>query len=408
MATVRIVLRKKKRKDGAYPKEFPLAICITKNRVPAFIYVGQEIEEKYWDKKGQEVKKGHPNAARLNNFLLKKKAEANTTLLDMETHERAVSARVVKSQIKPRGGTSFFSQADAFVENLRLAGNYGRYKTEEGRIKEFRKFTKRDITFPEITDALLKQFKVHLKTNRKVKEKPISDRTVTNYLMLIRTIYNEAKKNHIVDEKNYPFGKGKIVIKFNDSIKIGLNSKEVKALEDAQLSGYQNHARNVWLVAFYFAGMRLADVLKLKWSDLKDNRLHYAMSKNQKPGSLKVPEKALTILQQYRLSPKKHDFVFPELQVLDTLEPYEVKRKISFAGKRLNDALKEIIKDLKIKKNISMHIARHTFAQIAGDKIPVQLLQKLYRHSNITTTIGYQSHFSNKETDNALGSVLDF
>lgn len=55
-----------------------------------------------------------------------------------------------------------------------------------------------------------------------------------------------------------------------------------------------------------------------------------------------------------------------------------------------------------------MHIARHTFGNLSGDRIPIQLLQKLYRHTSITTTIGYQSNFINQDTDEALNSVIQF
>ncbi len=55
-----------------------------------------------------------------------------------------------------------------------------------------------------------------------------------------------------------------------------------------------------------------------------------------------------------------------------------------------------------------MHIARHSFGNIAGDRIPVQMLQKLYRHSSITTTMQYQSNFISKETDKALDDVINF
>ena len=37
-----------------------------------------------------------------------------------------------------------------------------------------------------------------------------------------------------------------------------------------------------------------------------------------------------------------------------------------------------------------------------------QLLQKLYRHSDLKTTIGYQSNFIHKDLDGALSDVLDF
>jgi hypothetical protein len=49
----------------------------------------------------------------------------------------------------------------------------------------------------------------------------------------------------------------------------------------------------------------------------------------------------------------------------------------------------DIAKLIKTDKKLTMHIARQTFGNISGEKIPIQMLQKLYRHSSITTTIGY-------------------
>ncbi len=401
MATIKVILRKKLNKDGTYP----LALRITKDRKASYIGLGHGIKESDWDSKGQRVKKSHPNSTRMNNLILQKLAQANNTLLELETNERAISSQIISKQIKPKGGKSFFSQAKIFVDNLEMNGKYGRHKTEEGRVERFREFLKThnitDITFPEISVNLLNQYRAYLKSTRDIKE-----RTIVNHLLTIRTIYNQAAANHLTDKKNYPFGKDKVVIKFPDSIKIGWSQKEVKLLEEAVLTGYQDHARKVWLLSFYFAGMRLADVLSLKWSYFQDGRLHYAMNKNLKAGSLKIPDKALAILNTYRKDEAKHDFVLPELKVLEELTPYEVQRKISFAGKRLEENLKVIAKSLGIKKNISMHIARHTFAQLAGNKIPLPVLQKLYRHSHISTTAGYQSNFTNEETDNALNEVL--
>jgi integrase/recombinase XerD len=54
-----------------------------------------------------------------------------------------------------------------------------------------------------------------------------------------------------------------------------------------------------------------------------------------------------------------------------------------------------------------MHISRHSFAQISEDKIPTNVLQRLYRHSDIKTTMGYQAHFIHKTTDDALESVIN-
>ena len=55
---------------------------------------------------------------------------------------------------------------------------------------------------------------------------------------------------------------------------------------------------------------------------------------------------------------------------------------------------------------MSLYISRHTFATQAGDKIPVQILQKLYMHSDIKRTIGYPANFVYQDADEALNTVF--
>jgi site-specific recombinase XerD len=69
--------------------------------------------------------------------------------------------------------------------------------------------------------------------------------------------------------------------------------------------------------------------------------------------------------------------------------------------------LKRIAISCEIDKNLSNHIARHTFGNIAGDKISPLMLQKLYRHSDLKTTIGYQANFIHKDADDALDAVIN-
>lgn len=131
------------------------------------------------------------------------------------------------------------------------------------------------------------------------------------------------------------------------------------------------------------------------------------MGKNDKPGSLKVPAKVSKILDQYRGDEPAHDLIFPELKVVeDITDQYTVERKISYGVKTLNKHLKKVAKEAKIDKPMTNHISRHTFGNISGDKISPQMLQKLYRHSNITTTISYQNNFIHKTADEALDAVL--
>jgi site-specific recombinase XerD len=86
----------------------------------------------------------------------------------------------------------------------------------------------------------------------------------------------------------------------------------------------------------------------------------------------------------------------------------DVFRKINADTTMLNKYLARVAEKAKIKKKITMHIARHSFGNMSEDKIPIKMLQKLYRHSSITTTINYQANFMHKDADDALDSVINF
>lgn len=405
MASIKVLLRKKPNSIG----QFPIVIRITKDRKSSFIYTGQYVFEKDWDAKNSIVKKSHPNSVRLNNLIAKKLSAANDILLETQTDDGAqVSAKQISKKIRPdTNSSSFFNQADLYLNQLQRLGKHNRISAETPHINHFKEYLQgEDIAFKDITESLLKGYLVYLRSTRQ-----INQRTAINHLIVIRTLFNMAIRDGLVDAKYYPFGKGKITIKFPDSNRIGLSSDEVKLLEgyDRSPTAPRGHALNVWLLSFYFAGMRVSDVLRLRWQDFKGDRLHYTMGKNNKSGSLKIPDKARDIIDRYKspdLSAK--DTVFPELRGADLSDTMRVQTMIKCAVKKFNTHLKNIATELKIEKPVTMHIARHTFGNLSGDRIPIQMLQKLYRHTSVTTTIHYQANFIHKDTDDALDSVIDF
>ncbi|WP_240475133.1 tyrosine-type recombinase/integrase [Neotamlana sedimentorum] len=300
----------------------------------------------------------------------------------------------------------FFAVANMHLENLKNREKHHQYDTELGRLKKFKSFLKKnELLFNELSVLLLKKFETYLLHNKKR-----SPRTVVNYLILIRTIYNLAISESLVDRGRYPFGKGKVQIKIPESQKIGLNQKEIKKLENAtDLTDAQQKAVHVWLISFYFAGIRVGDVLKLKWSDFNDGRLMYRMNKNSKLVTLKIPEKASEIIKIYQQNYSlDNDLIFDYLKDTDLKDSQRVSIRTQTITRNLNRHLKKVASKLDITKKMSMHIARHSFGNISGDKIPIQMLQKLYRHSSVTTTINYQANFINKDADDALDSVINF
>jgi len=401
MSSVSAVLRKKVNKSGL----FPIAVRIIKNRRATYLYTGQYIELSEWDDKKMKVKSSHPNSSRLNHLLLIKLTEANGKLLENESTNRKLSLAKIKESIRTKNSSDFKSTADIYLNNINARKKSNQYLTEKNRINQFLNFAGPRIEFDEIDVHLLKRFASYLEF-----KKGRAKRTVVNYMICIRSIYNLALASGNADHNQYPFGKGKYQIKIPEAKKIGLTIDELKTLENVSgLSEPNQHTLNVWLLSFYFAGVRITDIIQLKWTDLKDDRLYYRMKKNDKLVSLQIPTKAQKILDRYvSFRNENSDLVFPELRYIDLNDDIQVRTRIKTVTRNFNRQLGRIANQLGIDKKLTMHIARHSFGNISGDKIPIQMLQKLYRHSSVTTTIMYQSNFMNKETDKALNSVLDF
>ncbi len=401
MAAVKVVLRKKLNKDGTYP----LALRITKDRKTSFIHLGQNVKEKDWDADLQRVRKSHPNSTRLNNFIIAKLADANNKALELETVKPVISAKAVRQKVKPKAGDTVFRQADLYIQRLKDDGKYNRWNNEKSNVKHLKEFLGSDIAFSDLTQTVLKRFKAQL-----IAKRGVSERTAINNWVTLRSIFSQAIAEGACEEKYYPFGKGKLQIKFPDSRKVGLTKEDVARIEAAELERPEaDHARNLWLISFYFAGMRVSDVLRLQWSDFQDGRMYYTMGKNRKGDSLKVPDKVMAILQKYEaIRDEESDLIFPELRKVGLNNRFEMERIISSRINAIDRWLKSDVRTAaKIKKPLTMHIARHTFATISGDKIPIQMLQKLYRHTDIKTTIGYQANFIHKDVDDALDAVIN-
>ncbi len=402
-ASAKIVLRKKPNSKGL----FPLAIRITKNRRSTFKHIGHYIDLEDWDEKNLRVKKSHKNSESLNNLLSSKLSEARKGLMDMQSANVDVSAGQIKQNIyKPVSNLTFFDYVKEHLETLEAEKKINRLTTDSALATYISDFHKsKGLTFQEINLRFLKKFKIHL-----IGVKELTETSALNVMVLIRLIYNRAIVDKVVSKDLYPFGKGGFQIKFPETSKIGLNKKEIQLFENAHnLSDVERHALNVWLYSFYFAGMRASDVLFTRWSMIYDDRLHYRMGKNAKLLSLKIPIKAMQIILQYENDKSGNDdFIFPEMKKADLGNPKDVYNKIKVATSKFNKHLKSLTKKLGINKKVTMHIARHSFGNLASDAIHPLMLQKLYRHSDLKTTISYQANFIHKEADDALESVINF
>lgn len=402
-SNAKIVLRKKPNKEGL----FPLAIRITKNRRSTYQYIGHYIELEDWDQKNIRVKKSHLNSKSLNSLLSQKLFEVNKALITLQSDNKDASANQIKKEIYcSNKNASFFELAEEHLDDLARSNKLNRLSCDKAWIGFILKFYKsKQLTFQEINERFLKKLSIYLKS-----EHSLSETSIMNIFVLIRLLYNRAIKQNIAKKELYPFGSDKIRIKFPETTKIGLTILEIQRIESLEnLTHGETHTRNVWLYSFNFAGMRVSDILKTRWSDIYDNRFHYKMEKNSKLISLKIPDKITPILDYYKKDKRSYnDFIFPELKTANLKDAKDIYNKLKTANKKFNDHLKSIAKKSEITKKITMHIARHSFGNIAGDSIHPLMLQKLYRHSDLKTTLNYQANFIHRDADDALDSVVNF
>lgn len=375
------------------------------DRKRSYLLLGHNLDLADWDQKSERVKKSHPKAMQLNRLIRKKYDEIEDLIFESESMKLYLTAKQITEQVKGNKKSKGFNKlSEEYLEELQIAKKESRYNSDKSRVGVLKLFFKRDVAFQEIDEAMLKKLKAWL-----IGSRGISERSVMNYYILIRTLYNRAISERIVKEKFYPFGKGRIQIKFPQSKKVGLSFDEINKITNLDLAPHSGkwHARNVFMFSFYFAGVRISDVLRMRWEDIQDGRLYYQMGKNNKVDSLQVPDDAQHILALYEGDKEQNKgFIFPELAKANLKSSKDVHNKIRAGNRRINNYLAKIAEDIELNKPLSMHIARHSFGNIAGDKISPHMLQKLYRHSNLSTTIGYQGNFIHKKADEALEKVL--
>jgi integrase len=441
---IKIILYKSKPKsDGTYP----LVLRITKDRIRKYIFTKYNVSEEQWDAVACKVTNKHPNSLRLNNLLNKKLAEAEDILIDMDREKKNLNSGQLKQKIKGELNGSVYALSIEYLKNKKSLGKINQYTSDKSKFAALREFLAyegigkdiqaknetgeivnvRDISISEVNISFVKRYKTFLEIQGK------GETTVYHRLNAVRRLYNMAIEDELVDGKDYPFGKGKkkLQLKPGESLRIGLDEDELSALEaieiiknnsdlidaikeevtfirdvEARLSSLID-SRNAFIFSYSFAGMRVSDVCKARRSDFKNGRYYYVMGKNSKPVSIPVPEEVDSILKYYEKKDPDNEFVFPFLRDADFNDPEDLATKINTANQKINKDLKILTKVAGIKKKVSMHIARHTFGNHSKGEIPAEVLQILYRHSSITTTINYQKNWIHDKVDEGLLKIVN-
>ncbi len=397
MATTKIILKTEKaNKKG----EAPLYLRIIKDRKAKFISLGQTIDPKFWNDEDQVVRKSHPNSNRLNNFLAHKIAEARDVSLEMETKSKFVSPKSIKQAVMGKTTEQFIPYAERFLASIESKGKIGTHDKANAVISKLKTFIgNQDFTFDDLTVYFLKQYEEYLRT-----ELHNSPNTIYSNLKVIRRIINDAINDELMPIEKNPFLRYKL--KWENTTKEFLSEDELEILEKLPLveGSKKYHHRNIYVYAAYVGGMRISDIFQLKWENYDGERVLLTTQKTGAVISIKLPAKAIEIMNLYKNENcKPADFVFPFLKNdIDYSNPKVLFRAISSLTAYTNTDLKDLAKLAEINHNLHFHTSRHTWATRALRKgMRIEYVSKLMGHSSIKTTQVY-AKIVNDELDKAM------
>ena len=145
----------------------------------------------------------------------------------------------------------------------------------------------------------------------------------------------------------------------------------------------------MYVFACYTGGLRISDVLQLKWENYDNDKISIRTMKTDDILSIKVPNKAKEILNKYhKPDSQPSDYIFPVMKNnMDYSNPKVLFNAISSGTAYANKDLYSLSKKCEFTKNIHFHTSRHTFATLALKKgMRIEYVSKLMAHSSIKTT----------------------
>ena len=255
---------------------------------------------------------------------------------------------------------------------------YDKYDITYRRLKEFMKsrYNLSDIPLRDIKNIFVVDFENYL-----IQTHDYGKNTRAKFLQRFHSVILIARRNNWI--KTDPFDH--FVIGSQKVDRGYLTQAEVDAIWNKQFSVARlEKARDAFIFACY-TGLAYVDVCHLKKANIVTiNGEKWIRTRRQKTDTLvevpllKIPE---SIIEKYK------GYVLPD----DTLIPISSNQKV-------NAYLKEIADLCGIQKNLSYHLARHTFATTItlSKGVSMESVSKMLGHTKITTTQIYARILNSK------------
>ncbi|MFH1972808.1 MAG: site-specific tyrosine recombinase/integron integrase [archaeon] len=225
-------------------------------------------------------------------------------------------------------------------------------------VKNFLEYNKKHPA--RISEEDIKAYQAHLMYDKKIKA-----RTINIILSSLKFFFGEIIGKDITARIKRP--------KFEKKIPVTLSKKEIQNL----LETIKNIKHRILLELMVSSGLRVSEVVSLKIEDIdfEEKTIHVKSGKGNKDRKTIVSSSVLKLINEY-LDTRKND------------SEYIFEKKEGHIGVKLPQLIvKEAAKKAKIRKKISCHSLRHSFAtHLLNEGVDIRLIQVLLGHSDISTT----------------------
>ncbi|EGJ71491.1 integrase family protein [Bacteroides coprosuis DSM 18011] len=386
--------RDRKKSDGTCP-----VMCrITIDGIDTRFNTKLHVQLSKWDVNANKVSGINPESRNLNARLDDIKASLHRIYHDLQRFD-IVTPEKIKGEFLglDESGETILKLFDKHNEDVasmvgisKSAATLQKYNVTRKHVANFikKKYRVSDMAVKSINDMFLRDFEVYLLTQERV-----SHNTMAKFMQFFKRIIILARNNGLIVHD--PFANYKIQLKKVD--RGYLTEQEMnKIIQKKFPTKRLEQVRDIFIFSC-FTGLAYIDVKELTKNHIRisfDGNIWIMTKRHKTKVNVNVPLMDIPkkILQKY-------EGELPDDKILPVL-----------SNQKMNAYLKEIADVCGINKNLTFHLARHTFATTVtlAKGIPIETVSKMLGHTNIQTTQIYARITNEKISKDMRGLSAKF
>ncbi|MBU2903624.1 site-specific integrase [Arenibacter algicola] len=368
----------------------PIYLRLTVNGQRTELSISRKVDPEKWNARTGKMKGTNLEANELNSYLDTVRNKINKIHAQLIDENKPFTSSDIKNLYVGKGEKlkmliKLFDEHNQQMEKLVgiefALGTYKRYHTTRSHVAEYVKseYRKNDIPVRDVDLKFIKGFEYFLKIT-----KECNHNSALKYVNNFKKIIRIAVGNDWISKD--PFYNYKV--QFKTVEREFLSKEELQALIDKEIEGDRLNVVRDMFVLCCFTGLAYVDIQSLRPDEIYQNEEggFYIKSKRTKTDTgftIPLLPTAVAIIEKYKDHPKvvNKDCVIPVL-----------------SNQKSNSYLKEIADRCNIKKNLTTHLARHTFATTVTltNGVPIETVGKMLGHKNLRTTQHYAKIIDSK------------